>query len=193
MPSKSYPCSIEQTMNFKRDVQVFCGTINALKIGTTDLAADLKNIVDPTNVTSTSGVTAVGILSGIYFDGGQTSNLDFEFAVSNANQVTIQNMLDQGLSNTQIQINFTCYFYDPVKAVYYQCFWSNNAALTGVIAKEGENLALGVDVQNYPGIVQPLLYLVRLSVSPNPGQNQSIHIANSSTAKSVISWGVANA
>jgi hypothetical protein len=193
MPVKNYPCSIEQTMNFKRDVQAYCGIVSALTIGTTALTADLKNIVDPTNVTSTSGLTAVGVLSGIHFDGGQTSNLDFEFAVSTANQVSIQNMLDQGLSNTQIKINFTCYYYDPVKAVYYQCYWSNNAEMTGVIAKEGDELAISVDVQPYHGIKQPLLYLVRLSVSPNPGQNQSIHIANSSTAKNVIAWGVANA
>lgn len=193
MAAKNYPCSIEQMMNFKRDVQAYCGVINSLTIGTTALTADLKNVVNPTEVSSTSGLTVVGIISDCFFEGGQTQPLNFGFCLSNANQVTLTGMLDTGLSNTDVQISFTIYYYDPVNKVYYTCFWSNNAALTGVIAKSGQELALAVDVTPYPGIDQPLIYPTRLAVAPTPGSNQSIHIQQSNTAKSVISWGVANA
>ena len=188
---KSYPCSVEQAMNFKRDVQAYIGVINYLSIGTTVLQADLRNLVNPTNVSSSQGLTAVGVISNLFFAGGPTQPLNFSFVVSNANQVALQEMIDSGIATTDMRIGFTIYYYDPAARVYYTAFWTQNGTLTGDIAKFGQRLGLNVDVTPYPGIDQPLLYPVQLSVAPTPGVVQSIYLQQSSTLKASITWGVA--
>ena len=189
---KTYPCSVEQAVNFKRNVQAYVGVINYLAIGTTVLQADIRNLVNPTDVSSPQGLTAVGVLSNLFYDGGATQPLTFSFVVSNSNLVTLQGMIDPGILNISIQIGFTIYYYDPAARVYYTAFWTQNGTLTGEIAKIGQqDLGLGVDVTPYPGIDQPLLYPVQLSVAPTPGVAQSIYVQQSNTAKASITWGVA--
>ena len=192
MAAKNYPCDPIQTMNFKRDKQTYCGVINSLVVGTSTLTADLQGIVNPTNVTDTAGLTVTGVITDLYYEGGQTQPLQFGILVSNTNQVTLTSLLDQGLSNTDIVIGFTTYYYDPQAKIYYTCCWTNGATLTGLITKSGDELAIGVDVTPYHGIDQPLLFPVRLGVSPTPGSTQSIFLQQSNTAKNVITWGVAN-
>lgn len=192
MPAKSYPCDPIQTMNFKRDKQTYCGVVNTLQIGTATLSADLQGITNPTNVTDTAGLTATGVLTDLYYDGGQTQPLNFGILVSNTNQVAVTGLLDQGLSNTDLVINFSVYYYDPSAKCYFTCCWTNSSTLTGLIAKSGDDLAIGMDVTPFHGIDQPLLYQMHLSMAPTPGSTQSIFLQQSNTAKNVITWGVAN-
>lgn len=192
MAAKSYPCSPEQAMNFKRDVQTYCGVINSLVIGTATLTADLQGVVNPLNVSDTAGMTVTGIMSDYHYEGGQTQPLNFGFMISNTNQVTLTGLLDLGLSNTDIVIGYTIYFFDPAAKTYYTCNWTNGATLTGVIAKHGSELAIHCDVTPYHGIDQPLLFPVHLSVVPTPGSTQAIYLQQSNSAKNVTTWGVAN-
>lgn len=192
MAAKNYPCDPVQTMNFKRDKQTYCGVINSLVVGTTTLTADLQGVTNPTNVTNTAGLTVAGVITDLYYEGGQTQPLHFGMLVSNTNQVSLTSLLDTGLSNTDVVIGFTVYYYDPVAKAYYTCCWTNSSTLTGLIAKQGDDLALGVDVTPFHGIDQPLLYPVRISIAPTPGSTQSIFLQQSNSAKNVITWGVAN-
>lgn len=192
MAAKNYPCDPVQSMNFKRDKQTYCGVVNSLVVSTATLSADLQGVTNPTDVSDTAGLTVTGIVTDLYWEGGQTQPLHFNLLVSNTNQVTLTSLLDTGLSNTDIVIGFTIYYYDPVFKGYYTCCWTNGATLTGLIAKQGDDLALGVDVTPFHGIDQPLLYPVRLSVSPTPGSTQSLFLQQSNSAKNVVTLGVAN-
>ena len=192
MAAKSYNCDPVQMMNFKRDKQTYCGVVNTLQIGTATLTADLQGITNPTNVTDTAGLTATGVLTDFYYEGGQTIPLNFGILVSNTNQVTVTGLLDQGLSNTDLVINFTTYYYDPSAKVFYTCCWTNSSTLTGLIAKHGDDLAISMEVAPYPAIDQPLLFQMNLSMAPAPGSTQSVFLQQSNSAKNVITWGVAN-
>lgn len=189
--ARNYFCSVEQAINFNLYVQAYVGIINYLAIGTTIFQADLINLVNPTNVTSLQPLTAVGVVSNLFFEGGQNQPLNFSFLVSNENQVTLQEMLAMGIDNNDIRIGFTIYYYDPVAKVYYTAFWTQNGTLTGEIAKQGQELALSVDAMPYRGIDSPLLFPVKLSIAPTPGMAQSVYLQQSNNAKNTITWGFA--
>jgi hypothetical protein len=188
--AKIFPCSVEQMMNFERDIQTYVGVINSLKIGGTELPADITNLVNPLDVTSTSVLSVVGVLSDLSFDGGPMEPLNFGFLVSNANQVALTGLLDRGLSNTEVQISFTVYYYDPVYKGYYTAFWTKNTILSGLITNEGTDLGINVSSVRYLGVDQPLLFPVHLSVSPVPGSSQLIYSQQSNKSKSTINWGL---
>ena len=112
------------------------------------------------------------------------------FLVDIRNQVTISNLLAEGLYDTGLQIEFTVYNFDQQASpsIYYPTFWTDGAAMTGVIAKEGTVLALNIERERDPRIESPpLLYRCDLAMAPNPGSQQPLFMANSSTAK-YVSW-----
>jgi hypothetical protein len=75
--------------------------------------------------------------------------------------------------------------------VYYQTCWTNEAAMTGMIAKEGTILALDVERERRSDIVSPNLFNCHLAIAPTPGKTQKLYLANSSTAKYVSVFGTA--
>jgi hypothetical protein len=189
--AKIYPCDIVQMVNFNKDKQAYVGVINSLSIGGVQLVPDLRGLTNPVSPSSSLD-NVVGVVSDIYYEGGQNQPINFGFVVSNENQVAILSLLDGGLSNTVVVVGFTVYYYDPVAKSYYTVFWTQSTTVNGLIAKQGDDLALVADVTPFHGIAQPLLYPVRLSVAPTPGMQQNLYIQQSINAKSVLSWGVSN-
>ena len=187
---QQYDCSAEQAMNFKQNFIAHTGVINYLSIGTTELKADL-HLVNPTDVTSPQGLTAVGVLSNLFYDGGATQPLRFSFLVSLENQQNIMTMVTGDMPNKDIRIGFTVYYYDFATKGWYTAFWTKNSTLTGTITRQDQSLGLSVDEYPYTQIPAPELFSIGLSVDPTPGVVQSIYWQNSSTAKATIHWGTA--
>ncbi len=186
-----YNCSLMQGFNFKPDIQDMCGYVTLLSIGGTTITADLGNIKTPTD--SATMQTVVGVIQSVYWSGQQTDPIHLDFNVSINNQVLIQTMTYGQMPTTNVSVEFTVYKFDPANGqkVFYQAFFSSSA-LSAIIHKHGQDLALNVAVENDPTVPIPLNYLCRLVIDPVENSAQVIQTAQSNTAKSTKPWGVTN-
>lgn len=188
---QDFQCDVMQEMNWVKGHNTIVGYINTLSIAGTALAVNMTNLWDP--IAATNTLQVVGVMDYCGWSGGATEPVRFSFLVDNANQVTTLNLLAAGLSDTSVSINFSVYNFDQQASppVFYQTFWTNAAAMTGVVAKEGTVLALHIERERDPRIISPFLYRCDLAMAPTPGSAQTLYMANSSTAKYVSVFGTA--
>ena len=188
---QDFNCDVMQEMNWVKGHNTIVGYVSTLTIAGYALAVNMTNLWDPIAQSNTSQV--VGVMDYCGWQGGATAPVRMSFLVDNANQVLILNLLSDGLADTMMQIEFTVYNFDQAASppVFYPTFWTNGGAMTGVIAKEGNVLALNIERERDPRIVSPLLYRCDLAMVPAPGQAQTLYMANSSTAKYVGVFGTA--
>lgn len=181
---------IQQGFNFKADIQRSVGHIMKLKIGETELKADLENIRDPLDADKT--IKVVGVVSCIGWSGQQTDPIYAFFNVSNANKVIIDGLTKGQMGKTNVELQFDYYDFDPAEnqKVFYKSFHTDDKALSGIIHKHGNDLALRVDLTNYKNVPIPLNYSTALAIDPTQAKAQTLHTAQSNTAKSVKPWGV---
>jgi len=177
----NYSCSVRQGFNFEKDAQDLVGHINALKIGESQLAADL-NVTDPENVATLKKV--MGIVSGISWRGGYADPVTFSCQVSTTNKNTLSTLVHKSMSNTEVLLTFTIYDYDPKAKKYYQCFHSNAVALKGLVERSGGSLNLSINADQSMEVVSPKNYAFAMGVMPQD-LNMEIHIAVSVTDKFV--------
>ena len=188
---QDFQCDVIQEMNWVKGHNTIVGYMNTLSIAGTALAVNMTNLWDP--IASSNTLQVVGVMDYCGWPGGATEPVRFSFLVDNANQVTILNLLSAGLSDTSVSMSFTVCNFDQQASppVFYQTFWTNGAAMTGVVAKEGTVLALNIERERDPRIVSPFLYRCDLAMAPTPGSAQTLYMANSSTAKYVSVFGTA--
>lgn len=188
---QDFQCDVIQEMNWVKGHNAIVGYVSELTIAGTALAVNMTNLWDP--IAATNTLQVVGVMDYCGWPGGATEPVRMSFLVDNANQVTLLNTLAGGLADTVMNITFAVYNFDQQAspAVFYQTFWTNGAAMTGVVAKEGTVLALHVERERDPRIVSPFLYRVDLAMAPTPGSAQTLYMANSSTAKYVSVFGTA--
>lgn len=189
MAVTSLNCSVYQGFNFQKDSQDMVGHIVALTIGTSQLTADLS-VTDPTSSNMATYVKVVGVVSHIFWNGGYADPIQLSCQVSTTNKNTIATLQHQSLSNTEIDLNYNIYDYDPDAKVYYKCFHTNGASVKGLIMKSGGELQINVDMDQSTEVVNPKNYTFTLSTMPQP-QSQDIQLAVSNTSKFVKKWGVA--
>jgi hypothetical protein len=189
MAGNSYNCSVYQGFNFQKDSQDLVGHIVSVKVGTSDLSADLS-VTDPTSANMATYVKVVGVVSSIYWNGGYADPLQFSCQVSTTNKNTLATLQHQSMSNTEVEVKFNIYDYDPDAKVYFKCFHSNDAVVKGLIMKSGGELQLSISMDQSMEIVNPKNYTFFLGVMPQP-QSQDIMMAVSNTAKFAKKWGVA--
>ena len=188
---QDFNCDVGQEMNWVKGHNTIVGYVNALTIAGTALAVNMTNLWDP--IAATNSLQVVGVMDYCGWQGGATEPVRMSFLVDNANQVTLLNLLSAGLADTVMSIQFAVYNFDQQAspAVFYQTFWTNGAAMTGVVAKEGTVLALNIERERDPRIISPFLYRCDLAMAPTPGSAQTLYMANSSTAKYVSVFGTA--
>jgi hypothetical protein len=188
---QDFACDVKQEMNWVKGINTVVGYVNSISIAGKKLPANMTNLWDP--IKNTNTLSAVGVMEYAGWDGGSTEPVRLSFAVKNDNQIALLNLLANGLSDTEVSIEFTVYNFDQSASppVYYQTCWTNEAAMTGIIAKEGSILALEVERERRPDIVSPNLFNCHLAFAPTPGKAQKIYLANSSTAKYVSVFGTA--
>jgi hypothetical protein len=189
MAESSYNCDVRQAFNFEKDAQSWVGHIVGLKIGTQDLTADIA-VTDPTSANMGTTVKVVGVASNMYWAGGYADPVSFNCRVSITNKNTITTLTHQSLSNTEVDVKFNIYEYDPVQKAYFKCFHTNDANINGLIFKSGGELQIQIDAEENMDVVSPKNFSLSLSVMPQPTA-QSIQVAVSTSAKFAKAWGVA--
>jgi hypothetical protein len=182
----NYNCSVRQGFNFQKDSQDLVGYITYLKIGDSELTADF-NVTDPTNVSNM--VKVVGVVSGAFWNGGYADPLQFTSQISTDNKNAVANLTHKSLSNTDVEISFSIYDYDPKEKKYFACFHSNNNRLKGLVYKTGGELALRVDMDQSMEVVSPRNYSLSIGIMPQDIA-QEIFLAISTNGKFVKKWGV---
>jgi hypothetical protein len=184
--SSAYDCSVSQGFNFQKDSQDIVGHINYLKIGDTEMAADL-NVTDPMNIANY--VKVFGIASGIHWNGGYAEPVTFGCQVSVENKNKLATLQHKSMANTAVELQFTVYDYDPKAKAYFQCFHSNAVKVKGLVLKRGGELAMDIAMDQSMEVVSPKNHTFQMSVMPQD-KAQEIHLAFSSTDKIVKPWGV---
>lgn len=186
MASSSYSASVRQGFNFEKDAQVTVGYVNSLKVGDTQMAADLS-VTDPENVTSS--VKVFGVVSSLYWEGGYTDAVQFAAQVSNDNKNKIASMVHTSMSNTEVEFEVTIYDYDPKVKKYYKAFHTNATKMKGLIKKSGGELHMAIDNDASGEVVSPKNFSFTLGVMPQDTAQQ-LHLAVSSTDKFAKAWGL---
>ncbi len=187
MAELSFNCSVSQGFNFQKDAQELVGHIVSLKIGDTQLDADLA-VSDPTNPTQT--VKVVGVVSHIYWNGGYADPIQFSCQISNSNKVKVATLVHKDLTNTEVLFKFDIYDYDPKEKKYYKCFHTDGNDLYGLVQKSGGDLIMEIDMEQSMEIVSPKNFTFTLGVMPQE-KEMDLHIATSVSDKFVKRWGVA--
>lgn len=186
MAETSFAPNVRQGFNFEKDSQVTVGFINSLKVGDTTLESDF-NVTDPENVTAS--IKVFGVLNGIMWQGGYTDGVQLGAQVSNDNKNKLATLLHKTLSNTEVEIEFTVYDYDPKTKKYYQCFHCNGTKLKGLVEKSGGRLNMRIDNEASYEVVSPKNFAFDVSVMPDETEQQ-IHLAVSTTDKFAKAWGL---
>ncbi len=189
--SNGFACEMDvvQAFNFSKNQSVPMGYVTQLKIGDIEFAADFQSMKDPENPDSAiAGV--VGVLKDISTDLSRTSTIDMTVQVSVKNQEALASKLFGTLSSVEVEMKFDVYKYDPREKKYYKALTSD-AALKGVLEKNGSHLNVQVADAPSPEVQSPINMAVHLAVKPLP-EEQTINVAASSQAKAVIPWGSAN-
>lgn len=181
-----YSCSVQQGFNFEKNEQVIVGHITYLKIGGKELKADIS-VTDPENVRIKRKV--FGVLSAVYWNGGYADPVQFSLQISTDNKNTIAAMQHKSLSNTEVEVEFNVYDYDPKAKKYFKAFHSNNVRLKGLIQKSGGELAFRVNMDQNMEVVSPKNYTLSIGVMPQD-IFQNINLAVSVSNKWVKAWGV---
>jgi hypothetical protein len=184
----TYQCDVTQGFNFDKTMQSIVGHINSMKIGDTELDADL-GITDPTDLAGDK-IKVVGILSGIGWQGGFAQGINISAQIGNKNQKAITLLQHADLSNTAVEFKFTTYAYDPEKKVYYKCFHANDTVLKGLVEKDASGgLGLSIDPDQSTEVMSPMNFFFDIGIMPEDTE-QEIHVAVSDTDKFVKKWGV---
>lgn len=187
MAEISYACDVVQGFNFQKDVQTVVGHINSMKISDKDdLKSDL-NVTDPENVADV--VKVFGIVSDIYWAGGYADPLQLSCQVSTDNKNVLATLQHKSMANTEVELVFTIYDYDPKEKKYFKCFHTNGEKLLGLIFKSGGELAMNIEMDQSMEIVSPRNYSFQLGTMPQD-KDQQIHLAVSLSGKFVKKWGV---
>lgn len=180
---QDFNCDVMQEMHWDKGHNAIVGYVNKLTIAGTSLAVSLTNLWDP--IAARDSMQVVGAMDYCGWQGAATEPIRMSFLVDNSNQVTILNLLSEGIAYNTVQLEFTVYNFDQQASppVFYPTFWTHGAALTGVIAREGTVLELNIERERDPRIISPFLYRCDLAMAPTPGQAQTLYMANSATEK----------
>jgi len=183
-----YQCDVTQGFNFDKTVQSYVGHINSMKIGDTELEADLA-VTDPTDL-SGDKIKVVGVISDIGWEGGFAQGVMVSAQIGNANQKAVTLLQHADLSNTAVVWVFTIYAYDPDVKKYYKCFHANETELNGLVEKDASGgLGLSIDPDPSTEVISPMNFAFDIGIMPEDTE-QEIHVAVSDTDKFVKNWGV---
>jgi hypothetical protein len=110
--------------------------------------------------------------------------------VSTDNKNVLATLVHKTLANTEVELVYTIYDYDPKQKKYYKCFHTDAQKLKGLVLKSGGELAMAIDNDASSEVVSPKNFTLTFGVMPQDVAQQ-IHIAVSVNDKLVKAWGVA--
>jgi hypothetical protein len=178
-------CDLAQGFNFRKDAQAQIGFITSLKIGDVKLDADIE-LVDPENNANKTKV--VGVASYVSWTESATDHAEMVFQVCEDAKNKLDTLTKKNMSNIEVEFKFDCYNYDTKEGKYFKNFHTNDKAMEGILAKNGEKLELQIQVQANMMVQEPRNYMARIQVKPQP-KAQEMHYASSVSDKLVLAWG----
>ena len=188
MAEVKYPdLDITQAFNYAKDVQNAVGHLTKLKIGDTELSADLT-FTKPTDDLTYS---VVGAIATIEWAGGHGDPMKLDLLVTTKNKQKIATLLHKELSKTDVLIQFKVYEYDPVAKVWYISFMAaSNAVLEGLLLKDSGKLDLTIpETKPNDTIKSPENWKIHIGVAPWPKQ-QDLQYATANGQNVVKKWGI---
>lgn len=187
MPEFRKILDVYQGFNFKKDKQKSVGFLTKLKIGDTEIKADLA-CKDPTN--PAADVKAVAVLSDVLWETGVTDAVFFTGQVSVSNRQEIAMLVYNSMVNVLTTFQFVVYEYDPKEKKYYLCFHSNSKDMDGLLEKRGEDLNLSVADDAATEVQSPLNFTFNTGIKPQP-KAQDLQVAVGSGKNFAKAWGLA--
>jgi len=188
MAVEQHSCDVVNGFNFKRDVQNAMGHLKALTIGQEAIEANMEVISPETG----DMVTVVGIISDIYWEGGDAHPISISCQVSNSNKVLLTELTGDTLHDTSVEFDFDIYEYDPApdQRKFYKCFHCNDEAVKGRLEKDqGGRLAIEVARDASHEVESPLNFAMQFAVNPEEIE-QVLHIAHAVQSNKTSRWGV---
>ena len=191
MATTSFNCSVSRGFNFEKDAQSVVGHLTSLKIGTKEFAQDIE-VTDPTAIKDNTKVKVVGVISGIFWNGGYADPLSLNCQISTLNKQDAVVLQHSDLSDTRVEYDYVIYDYDPVAKVYYKAFHNDTTTLKGLIETSARELSLGIEMDQSMEVLSPKNYGFFIGIMPQE-EAQTVHYGVSKTAKFAKSWGVSGA
>jgi hypothetical protein len=188
MATTSFNCSVGQGFNFEKDSQNVVGHLTSLKIGSKEFAKDIE-VMDPTAIKDDTKVKVVGVISGIFWNGGYADPLSVNCQVSTVNKQDAVVLQHSDLSDTAVEYDYVIYDYDPVAKVYFKAFHNNETTLKGLVEKSGGSLSLGIEMDQGMEVVSPKNFGFYIGIMPQE-EAQVVHYGVSNTGKFTKAWGV---
>lgn len=182
--------SMYQGFNFNKTVQDPVGYITSLKIGTQTLQQSFSELVDPTDFSKK--ITGVGVVTSCTWGGGLAEPITLHFQVATTNQQNLMILTNSDLNNTDVEVAFQLYSYDNVKKQYFQSFHTDGKTITGLVLKQGGNLALNIGQYPDNSVPNPENFPASISIMPSPTA-QVLQWAASVDGKKAMNWGVKTA
>lgn len=178
--------SIKHGFDFNKVENANTGFISALKIGDVEFKADLMSLKNPEQPEADLGAM-VGVVGSIASDGNPTGSIQISCQVTDTNRAEIAAKIGT-LDSIEVTFNVVIYSYDKAAKKYYKTFYSD-AALEGVLEKNGTDLALFVAEEPDTAIQMPENFTVTFSVKPAAKQ-QTYNIAKANTKNVATLWGI---
>lgn len=188
MASTSFNCSVSQGFNFEKDAQVVVGHLTSLKIGTKEFAKDVE-VMDPTAIKDDTKIKVVGVISGIFWNGGYADPISINSQISTVNKQDAVVLQHSDLSDTSVEYDYVIYDYDPVAKVFYKAFHNDSTTLKGLVEKSSSGLSLGIEMDQSMEVVSPKNFGLYIGIMPQE-EAQVVHYGVSNTGKFTKAWGV---
>lgn len=175
-----YACDLQQGFNFDNGRQDTVCHINSLKIGSDEYVSDLT-VNDPE---TGQPVNVFGVGSNMFWVGGYADPVHLMAQISTANKNLIATMVHTSMSNTEMELSFTVYDYDPVAGRYYKAFHTDGKKLKCRIQKSGGELNLEMGTDQGMEVMSPRNFALTFGAMPNEEyrEQQYIHTASSVSA-----------
>ena len=188
MAEEQHSCDVVNGFNFKRDRQNALGHLKALTIGKEAIEANMEVISPETG----DMVTVVGIISEIYWEGGDAHPIQVSCQVSNSNRVLLTELTGDTLHDTGVEFDFDIFEYDPApdQRKFYKCFHTNDEVVKGRLEKDHKGkLSIEVAKEASHEVESPLNFYMKFTVNPEEIE-QVLHIAHAVQSNKTSRWGV---
>lgn len=186
MPMFSRTCDVAQGYNYSKDKQSAVGFITKMKIGDTDLDVN-QTCKDPLN--PTTDLKVVSVLSQFDWHATPTDALLFSGQVAISNKQKVVLLTFQDMVKVAVQVQFAVYEFDPIADKYFKSA-TCDAALNGILDKNGDDLNLTIANDASYEVQSPRNYQFTIGVKPNTTA-QKITLAAGQGQNIVRQWGVA--
>jgi len=191
--------SVEQGFNFDKHKMTAIGHLISLQVGDkaegkgVALAQDLTTVRDPLEPTKSVTPGVVAVISEIDWSTSATGTIYIGGRISTPNKQRLLALLYGGWTDMRVIFQFKIYEYDPAGAQpKYFTSATSDAALNGLLEKNGEELTLDVDNDESSEVQSPKNFAFRIGIKPNATE-QKITLATGVNKNIVKNWGTTEA